>query len=184
MSFFYYFLHFISSLVHFLSFSVFFSLISSILFHLSHVHQLLTFISIFLPIHFLFVRVVSCVHSLFSLLPVFLCSFLFILSIDHIFMHFFINFLLFLGSFLPSFFHITSSLPLFHAFVFLYLRLDVFTPIFLLSIPTFSYLFRFTVSLHNPSLRRTDRRYAYVMRSAGKFIARHHTCSHSFLLPT
>jgi hypothetical protein len=45
------------------------------------------------------------------------------------------------------------------------------TPIFLLSIPTISYLFRLTVSLLNPSILRTDRQYNYVTRLASKRIA-------------
>jgi len=118
VSFFYYFLHFISSLV-----KLSFILRSSVLFHLSHVHQLLTFISLFLPIHFLLIGVVSCLHSFFisSCLSLFLSFHSFNRSYFHPLLYKFSVFSRFFPSFLPSFVHITSSLPLFHAFIFLYL---------------------------------------------------------------
>jgi len=101
--FFYYFLRVIFSLVHFLS-------------------LIFRFLLSVPPIYFIFPTCINFSHLSpyffpsifysselvrasipFSFLPVFLCSFLSILSIDHIFIHLFINFKLFLASFLPSF---------------------------------------------------------------------------------
>jgi len=165
VSFLYYFLRFISSLVYFLSFSVFFS---PLLYFISSLPRASTSY-IYLPIssHPLFIHRSCFVRPfLFSFLPVFLCSSLFILSIGHIFIRFFINFLLFLGSFLPSF-------VLHLLFLYSRIRISLFTLGRLYShFPSFdttcSHLSRFTVSLLNPFLLRTDRRCDCVRRSAGK----------------
>ena len=169
MSFFYYFLHFVSSLVHFLSFSVLFS---PFLYFISSLPRASTSY-IYLPISshlFLIHRSCFVRPFLFHFFLSFSAPFFSFFQSIIFFIHFFINFLLFLGSFLPSF--ILSSLPLFHAFVFLYL----FTLGCLYShFPSFdtNIFLPFSVSLshYNPSLPRKDRRHDYVMRSAGKCIA-------------
>ena len=108
---------------HFFPCSLSFILRLSILFHLSHVHQLLTFISPFLPIQFLLIGAVSCVHSFFisARLSLFLSFHSSNRSHFLPFLYKFSAFSRFFPPFLPSVAHITYSLPLFHAFLFLYL---------------------------------------------------------------
>ena len=119
VSFFYYFLHFISSLV-----KLSFILRSSVLFHLSHVHQLLTFISLFLPIHFLLIGVVSCLHSFFisSCLSLFLSFHSFNRSYFHPLLYKFSVFSRFFPSFLPLFILRLLFLYFMRSYFFIYLR--------------------------------------------------------------
>lgn len=140
--------------------SPFSSLRSSILFLLSHVHHFPTFISLFLPIHYLLIGVISCVHSCFisSCPSLFLSFHSFNRPHFHPLLYKFSAFSRFFPSFLLLL--ILSSLPLFHAFVFLYL----------LTLGRLYSHFPSPLRISNPSLLRTDRRHDQVMRSAGKCI--------------
>lgn len=121
--FFYYFLHSFLPLFTFFH-SPFSSLRSSILFHLSHVHQLLTFISLFLPIHFLFIGVVSCVHPFFisSCLSLFLPFHSFNRSYFHLLLYKFSAFSRFFPSFLCSYYVFSSFISCIHISLFIYDR--------------------------------------------------------------